>query len=84
MGREKIDEPISVSFLSDYRTHKIVPVRFLWKKRIFQVEEIGLHHTYYQGDVLYHVFSVVCNSAYFRLALNTQTLLWRLEEVGSV
>ncbi len=83
MGSEKINEPVSVSFLSDCRTHRIVPMRFLWKGRDFRVDQVGLHHVFTQGDILYHVFSVVSGAAYFRLVLNTYTLLWRLEEVGS-
>jgi len=81
MGSEKINEPISVSLLSDYRTHRIVPMRFLWKGKDFRVDQVGLHYVYNQGDVLYHVFSVISGPTYFKLVLNTDTLLWRLWEV---
>ncbi len=82
MGSEKINEPVSVSLLSDYRTHRIVPMRFLWKGRDFRIERVGLHHVFTEGNVLYHVFSVVSGTTYFRLVLNARTLFWRLEEVG--
>jgi len=58
-------------------------MRFLWKGRDYRIDQLGLHHVYSQGDVLFHVFSVISGSTYFRLVLNAQTLLWRLEEVSS-
>lgn len=52
-----------------------------WKNRVYQIKKIGLHHTYRQGRTLYHVFSVVTDTLFLRLVLNTDNLLWKLEAV---
>lgn len=53
-----------------------------WKNRIYKIKKIGLHHTYYEGKVLYHIFSVVTDTLFMRLNLNTKNLLWTLEKVS--
>ena len=52
-----------------------------WKNRVYKIKKIGLHHTYREGRILYHVFSVVTDTLFLRLVLNTDNLCWRLEEV---
>ncbi len=53
-----------------------------WKARVYKIKKIGLHHTYRKGLTLYHVFSVVTDTLFMRLVLNTDNLLWKLEEVA--
>ena len=53
-----------------------------WKNRVYKIEEVGLHHTVREGKVLYHIFSVATKTLFLRLKLNTENLLWRLEEIS--
>lgn len=60
---------------------KEAPVWVKWRNRIYKITNIGLHHSFYQGQTLYHVFSVVSQTLFLRLKFNTKNLIWILEEV---
>lgn len=72
---QKISEKVEVG-MSDS------PKWVKWKNRIYKIEKIGLHHSFRQGRVLYHAFSVASRTLFFRLVLDTETLAWRLEEIS--
>ena len=74
MVSQKIHERVIV----DGVTPKVVT----WNGRNYLVEKVGLHHTYRNGKVLFHVFSVVTKTIFMRLELNTENLIWTLEEVS--
>jgi hypothetical protein len=78
----KISEPISViaSYNSDIRAAR--PLSLKWGHHEYSVSQVGLRHTYRDGITRHHVFSVVSNSLFFRLNLNTDNLSWTLEEVS--
>ncbi len=71
---EQISEPVLVGMSQ-------TPKWVKWKGRVYKVENIGLHHTFRRGRILYHAFSVATKTLFMRLILNTETLSWRLEEV---
>jgi hypothetical protein len=71
-----IDEQVSVGIVNN------IPKYVVWKGRNYIVDKVGLHHTFREGSVLYHIFSVVAGTVFFRLKLNSENLLWRLEEVS--
>ena len=52
-----------------------------WKNRIYKIDKIGLHYTFREGGILYHLFSVNTETLYMKLSFNTETLGWRLLEV---
>lgn len=79
---EKIHEYVSVGLWSDPEKKAVYPKVLIWKGKSFGITKLGLHHTYQEGKTLYHVFSVVAANSFFRLVLNTQNLLWTLEEVA--
>ena len=56
------------------------PIELNYAGRSIKITQMGLHHKYYEGRALHHVFSVCSDSAYFRLNLNTESLTWILEE----
>jgi hypothetical protein len=80
---ETINEPVSVAFWSSYEPRKIFPYSIHWHGRRYLITHVGLHHTYREGRVLIHVFSVTDGSTFFKLLLNTETLEWRLMEIES-
>ena len=82
MNTRKISEPVSVSFTFDSAKRSVRPKALVWNNRLYGVKKIGLHHTFKKGETLFHVFSVVSNTLFFRLILNTKSLHWKLEEIS--
>lgn len=78
---EKISTPVSVSLSFDSKTGRVFPKWIVWSNRLYPIVKVGLHHTYRHGRTLYHVFSVVSKTLFFRLVLNTENLHWQLEEI---
>jgi len=78
----KLNVPVSVSLSYDGIKRKVFPKWIIWKGRMYPVVKIGLHHTFRHGRTLFHVFSVVSKTMFFRLVLNTENLHWNLEEIS--
>ena len=79
---QKLSVPVSVSLVFNHKTRQVYPKSVLWEGKLHPIAEVGLHHTFYKGKTLYHVFSVSTQSTFFRLVLDTQTLHWQLEEIS--
>jgi len=79
---EKISAPITVSLTFDSVKRRVVPKSLVWNGRLYGITKVGLHHTYREGKTLFHVFSVVTPTLFFRLVLNTENLHWRLEGIS--
>ncbi len=58
------------------------PKYVVWKGRSYTISKVGLHHSLREGRTLYHIFSVVSDTIFLRLRLNTDNLLWNLEEIS--
>lgn len=71
-----IAEPVTVGLVNH------MPKYVIWKGRSYPISKIGLHHTFREGQTLYHIFSVLAGSLFLRLRLNTDNLQWRLEEIS--
>ena len=78
----KVDVPVSVVFISDPHGAKVSPIKVRWDGRVYPITKVGLHHHFREGRTLHHIFSVISDETFFRLNLNTDNLLWRLEEVS--
>lgn len=79
---QRVSVPVTVSLIFDHKTRRAEPRRILWEGRPYQVTRVGLHHTYRDGRSLHHVFSVATSTLFFRLNLNTESLVWTLEEIS--
>lgn len=79
---QRISEPVSVITTFDAGERKVRPVELTWSRRTYPVSQVGLRHTYKDGNTRHHIFSVVANDLFFRLNLNADTLHWTLEEVS--
>ncbi len=80
----KISEPVSVLCSSSATPAFVVPRTVIWKNREYTVKKLGLHHVFRDGKTLFHVFSVMTETIFMRLVLNTDTLFWKLEEIGDI
>lgn len=79
---QKVDLPITVVSVFDHKKRSAIPAKLIYEGREHKIEKVGMHHTYRDGRILFHVFSVNSSSMFFRLVLNTETLGWKLEEVA--
>jgi hypothetical protein len=79
---EKLHVPVSVSFVFDSKLKKVYPKWIIWNNRLYSIEKIGFHHTYRRGRTLFHVFSVVTKTLFFKLIFDTETLFWKAEEIS--
>jgi hypothetical protein len=82
----KIDAPVSVRLDYSSKTRRTLPVRVTWENRDYFIRKLGYHHAYRKGRTLYHVYSVMSDTVFFRIELNTDNLQWTLTEIddGSV
>ena len=53
-----------------------------WRNRVHKIEKVGLHYTFREGRVLYHIFSVATKTLCMKLRFDTETLNWKLEETS--
>ncbi len=80
--RESLDEPVSVIWFYNAKSRSFKPHRLNWNGQEYALGKIDFWHKTKQGDLLVHHFSIadILGQAYFKLALNTDTLQWTLEE----
>lgn len=79
---QRVSSPVSVKLFFDHKIRKAFPREVLWEGRDYLIIKIGNHHTFREGRVLYHVFSVVSANLFFRLVFNTENLSWKVEEIS--
>jgi len=72
---ELINEKVEVGMSS-------TPKWVKWENRVHRIDKVGLHYTFREGRVLYHIFSVSTKTLAMKLRFDTETLNWRLEEVS--
>lgn len=72
----QIDEKVTVGMVDS------TPKYVQWRGRCHTVTQIGLHHYFRKGSTLYHVFSVLSGTIFMRLKLDTDSLIWKLEEIS--
>lgn len=80
--RESLDEPVSLVWYYNSKTRHMQPHVLSWNNEDYRLGKIDFWHKTRSGDTLIHHFSIAdtAGQAYFKLALNTETLQWTLEE----
>ena len=74
--------PVSVNLLYDHKKKRVIPLALSWDGGVKKIISVDLHHSYRVGRILFHVFSVSTQGAFFKLVLNTESLFWEVEEVA--
>lgn len=54
------------------------PLSMSWRNRDYKITKVGLHHDYYEGKTLIHIFSVLSDDLFLKLKFNTKNLTWNL------
>lgn len=78
----KINQPVAITVFFDSPSQQVTPKTLIWNGSSYSIDKIGLHHTYKQGENLFHIFSVQSGNLVFRLKLDTRSLHWTLQEVA--
>lgn len=59
----------------------MLPLKFKWKNRDYNITEITLHHTQMIEGVINHIFCVIAGGSIAELHFNTKTLIWTIEQI---
>ncbi len=78
---EQVNDKIDVLSLSRKGQGIVVPLRFSWKNKIYNIKKLGLTHPIREGRVLYHIFEGTDGNTFFRLKYDTENLQWLLESI---
>ena len=78
----RLSEKIKVIALFDRSDNHLKPVRLQWRNRPYAITEISFHHREKRGRILFHIFSCVTDTLFFRISFDTENLDWLLEEVS--
>lgn len=80
--RESLNEPISVVFYYDAAKRHLKPHLINWHGRDYKLGPVDFHHKTRKGANVIHHFSMsdIDRTAYFKIALDTGSLHWALEE----
>ena len=80
--REGLNEPVSVIFYYDAVKRHVQPYRLNWQGSEYLLGKVDFWHKTRRGDTLVHHFSIgdLAKTAYFKLALDANTLHWTIEE----
>jgi hypothetical protein len=76
-----LNQPVSVITKYSHKSKHFLPMYIYWKDEVYKMTKFGYHHTFKQGDVLIHIFSVLCDHTFFKLRFNSANLNWFLEEL---
>lgn len=61
--------------------YKIKPVRFRWSRRLFEIKEITYTWKTKDGRKEVYHFSVTDGGSLYELTFDTDSLIWRLENL---
>ncbi|MBU0613547.1 hypothetical protein KKB10_06090 [Patescibacteria group bacterium] len=76
---ETINETIEV--LVRFGTKTVAPTIFRWRNKVYKVKKVNLAHSGKVGEEEWYYFSVSDDANYFKLAFNSTTLKWYLDEL---
>jgi hypothetical protein len=79
---QDIKAPISVFLTYNHRTNLVYPAKLVWDGREYKVQKVGLHYSFKTGKALFHVFTAITETLFFKLVLNTTNLFWTVEQIG--
>ena len=58
-----------------------IPLSMTWRNRDYKITKVGLHHDYFEGKTLVHIFSVLSDELFLKLKFNSKNLTWNLMEI---
>ncbi len=77
----KVNEPIEV--LAKFKNGVLTPLVLKITNRVYRIDSVDLRYDTTSGEVKFLSYSVSSQGNSYKIALNTKTMEWRLEEVWS-
>ena len=77
---QKINEPIAV-ITRFFPENKVFPVKIYWRNQNYLINKLAYYHKFREGRTIQHIFHVTDGNLDFRLRLDSESLIWTLEEV---
>ena len=75
----EVNEPVEV--VAIFRKNKVLLAMIKWNNRIYKIKKVNMAHQIFEGNTRMHYFSVSDQINFFKLAFNTKSLKWTLEQV---
>lgn len=74
-------QSVGVLSIYDSRKQNFFPYKIKWNNRYYIISKVCYHHLVREGRTAIHIFHVTDGHLDFKLALNTETLHWTMEDV---
>lgn len=78
---ENINERVSIITVYNREKGTVMPFKMRWQGREYVMKKLAYHHKIREGRTILHIFHVTDGTSDFKLRLNTETLIWTLEEI---
>ena len=75
---EQINEPVDV--LAEFKAGKLMPTKFVWGGKEYAVTKLNLAYYHFEGRKKVYYFAVSDGANYFKLKLDSASLMWTLLE----
>jgi len=77
----RINERVKIHSLYDPQNGKTVPYQMIWKGQTHTISRVTYYHPERRGREILHIFHLTDDNLDFKVVLNSETLMWTLEEV---
>lgn len=78
----RLSEPVDVIALFTRGQNHLKPLRVKWKNSAYSIRSIDYVYREKRGRILFHVFSCITDSLFFKLCFDTESLIWIVEEIS--
>ncbi len=78
---QSLNVPLSVWLVFDHKTGATQIKKIRYESTVYADVKIAHRYRERMGRTLRHIYCVTSDSKYFKLALNTETLQWTVEEI---
>lgn len=78
----RLSEPVDVIAVFSRGHDRLKPIRLKWKQKAYSIRKIDYVFREKRGRILFHVFSCLTDSLFFKLCFDTESLIWSVEEIS--
>lgn len=78
----QMSEPVDVIAVFSRNHDRLKPIRLKWKNKPYSIRHIDYVHREKRGRILFHIFSCITDSLFFKLCFDTESLIWSVEEIS--
>ena len=78
----RLSEPVDVIAIFSREHDRLKPLRVKWKQKAYSIRKIDYVFREKRGRILFHVFSCLTDTLFFKLCFDTESLIWSVEEIS--